>query len=422
MIGYRHRMRNWAGNLEYRSSALAEPANLDDLLELAAIVPHLQALGSRHSFSTVADTEGLHISTAGLGIEIDVDETARCVRVPAHARYGDVASVIAPRGWALANLASLPHISVAGSVATGTHGSGDHNGTLATSVRSLDLVTSRGEQVTLRRGDADFDGAVVSLGALGIVTALELDLEPGFVIRQDVIDGASRAQVADHFDEVFASAYSVSMFTSLNPDGLAQLWVKQREASDLSTLEALSGGSRADGARNPVPGQDPRNSTEQGTWGPWHQRLPHFRLDFTPSNGHELQTEYLLPRARAREALAALEDLAPLLSPLLMICEVRTMRADDLWLSGAFGRDTIGLHFTWHPAPAVADILPRLEESLGTLGGRPHWGKVFTAQSSDITSRYPRWADFTSLRARLDPRNAFLGPFTNALGLHTLEA
>lgn len=415
-------MRNWAGNLEYRSAALAEPTTLDDLRELAATVPHLLALGTRHSFSTVADTEGLHVSTSGLGLQMELDTECRSVRVPAHTRYGDLAQWLHAQGWALPNLASLPHISVAGSVATGTHGSGDANGTLSSSVRSIDLVTSTGDLMHLTRGDDDFDGAVVALGALGIVTSLDLDIEPAFDVQQDVIDGVDRTRVAEHVDEVFAAAYSVSMFTQFEADGAGQVWLKRREGqpSRISDVIDLVGGSIADGQRNPVPGEDPGNSTHQGSWGPWHERLPHFRLGFTPSSGHELQTEYLLPRVHAAEALAALEGLAPRLSPLLMIAEVRTMAADTLWLSGAYGRDTIAFHFTWQPAPAVYDLLPDLDRTLGALEGRPHWGKIYSAPAHEVASRYPKFPEFTDLRDRLDPRGAFLTPFTRAAVLPTL--
>lgn len=412
-------MRNWAGNVEYASDRVAAPASIDELLQLTATAPALQGLGTRHSFSRVADTAGIHVTTEGLGLAVELDGPAGCARVPGHVRYGDLATLLAAEGLAVANLASLPHISVAGAVSTSTHGSGDRNGTLATSVRAVELATSTGELVRLQRGDGDFEGAVVALGALGVMTIVELDVEPAFEVRQDVIDGASRARVREGFEEIFSSAYSVSLFTPWAADGLGQLWVKQRrsDATDIAALCELSGGQVATAKRHPVPGHDPVNCTEQGQWGPSHDRLPHFRMDFTPSSGNELQTEYLVPRDQAVEALAALEALAPDIAPLLMVTEVRTMAADSLWLSGAYGRDTVGIHFTWKPDERVHGLLPGLERTLGAVGGRPHWGKVFRTPAASLEARYPRYGDFRDLRSRLDPRGAFATGFLRECGL-----
>lgn len=401
---------NWAGNLRYRASELVQPASIEELAEVIARAPRVRMLGSRHSFNDLADTDGALISLAALAAadEPTVARDRRTVRVPAGARYGDLVPFLDREGLGLANLASLPHISVGGAVQTGTHGSGDAIGTLATQVAGIEVITGAGERVHLRRGDADFAGAVVALGALGAVTHLELDVEPTYEVRQRVFEQARWDAVLDDLDAVTGAGDSVSMFTTwTSADAIDQVWVKTRAGGADADLAGV-GARAADGPRHPIPGVAPEPCTaQQGVPGPWYDRLPHFRLAFTPSVGAELQTEYLVDRADAAAAIDALRSLAPLIAPLLHVCEVRTMAADDLWLSPAQGRATVGLHFTWHPdEAAVRELLPRIEAALPT-SARPHWGKVSTLPGVDVRARFPEWSRFAELRARFDPEGRF---------------
>ena len=405
---------NWAGNVTYQSSGLAEPTSLDELRNLITSASTVRALGTRHCFNHLADTAGLQISTHRLPIPVEIDADTCRAWVPAAMRYGDLAVILEKQGWALHNYASLPHISVAGAIATGTHGSGDRNGTLASVVTGLEIVTAQGDVITLDEQDPRLSGAVVSLGALGVITRVQLTIEPSFVITQQVFDGVSRDQVRESFDAVFSAAYSVSCFTTWAPDGVAQLWVKGRE-TDVMPSSTWLGGHLADGKRHPVPGCDPIHCTEQGDFGASFDRLPHFKLEFTPSSGEEFQTEYLVPRTEAPRLLSELEVLAPRIHPLLMVSEWRTMRADEQWLSPAQGRDTVGIHFTWKPEPAVFDVLPAIDELLGGSGGRPHWGKLFDADVEALRSRYPRFNDFAELVTQWDPTGKFANDMTNTL-------
>jgi xylitol oxidase len=327
-------------------------------------------------------------------------------------RYGELAEHLHRSGWALANLASLPHISVAGAVATGTHGSGDTNQPLSSSVRALDVVGADGEVRTVRRGDPDFEGWVVALGALGVVTRLELDLEPDFDVLSGQFTDLGWEALDEHLEELMGCAYSVSLFTRWST-GVDQVWVKSREAT---LPDQLFGARRATRTLHMLPDAAVEAVTEQGVPGPWHERLPHFRLAFTPSRGEELQSEYFLPRSAARDAFAALRDLAPALAPLLQVSEVRTVAADDQWLSGACERDTIGVHFTWVlDEPGVRAVLPRVEAALLPLGARPHWGKCSVTGAADFRAAYPHLADFAHLRAEVDPKDKFLNPLLEGL-------
>jgi len=400
---------NWAGNYRYGASTLHRPESLAELQEIVAGAHRLHALGSRHSFTAVADsTELVTLEAMTDPAAVAVSPDRRTVTLDAGLRYGELTAVLNAEGLALHNLASLPHISVAGAVATATHGSGVGNRNLAGAVAALELVTSDGEVVRSARGDADFDGMVVGLGALGIVTRISLDVEPAFSVQQRVFDHLPWAALFEHFDEIVSCGYSVSVFTLFGGD-VDMVWVKSRTDVPGSPEGALFGAPEADGERHPIPGIDPTPATPQlADAGLWSDRLPHFRMGFTPSNGDEIQSEYLLPRRHAVAALQALLALGPRIRPLLQTCEVRTIAADPLWMSTAYGEDAVAFHFTWVQAQeAVEELLIELEGALLPLGARPHWGKVFLADAAVLAPRYEHHADFVRLVERLDPRGAF---------------
>ncbi|MDF8266227.1 FAD-binding protein [Luteipulveratus sp. YIM 133296] len=408
---------NWAGNHVYRAQRVARPRTVDELRALVVGASAVRPLGSRHSFNALADTDDLLLSTVALPELVRVDPDARTVTVGGGMRYGAVADQLHRAGWALPNLASLPHISVAGAVATGTHGSGDRNGSLATAVSGLRIMTAAGEEVELRRGEEGFDGAVVSLGALGVVTEMTLDVVPTFDVHQRLFGHVPWDVVVERFDEVSASAYSVSLFTTWHEDTIGLAWLK--EVADGAFGESFFGAAPLTEQRHMLADQDPRHTTVQlGVAGPWHERLPHFRPEFTPSSGAEIQSEYLVPRAHAREAILAMRDLGPRLAGVLQVGEIRTVAADELWLSSAYGTDVVGFHLTWRPdQAAVAAVLPAIEGELFPLGARPHWGKVYVDRDRLVPGMYPRLEEFGSLAARFDPR----GVFRNAMLRGLLE-
>ena len=401
---------NWAGNVTYSAREVTAPDSLPALRELVAASRRVRVLGSGHSFNEIADTDGVLLSLTRLPVAVDVDTTARTVRVTGAVRYAELAREVHAHGLALHNMASLPHISVAGSVATGTHGSGTTNGSLASAVRTVELVAHDGSMRTLHRGEPHFDGAVVSLGALGVVTALTLDLEPAYQVRQHVFTGLPLAGL--DFDAVASAAYSVSLFTDWRSPRFGQVWLKQRCDADTPPPD-FPWAPPADTPQHPLPGMPPVHCTPQlGEPGPWHERLPHFRAEFVPSSGAELQSEYLLPREHAGAALQALDAVRDTVAPVLQICEVRTVAADTLWLSPAYRRDTVALHFTWVPdTAAVLPVVRLLEKCLDPFEPRPHWGKVFTTAPESLRARYPRLADFTALADALDPSHTFRNPF-----------
>jgi xylitol oxidase len=402
------RERNWARNYTYRAERLHRPSTLEQVREIVSAAPRIRVLGSRHSFTGIGDSSDL-LTLDSLPAEVSVDREARTVSFAGGLGYGELAEVLDAEGVALGNLGSLPHISVAGAVATATHGSGDANGNLATAVAGLELVTSSGETVTARRGEADFDGLVVALGALGAVTRITLDVEPAYQVRQRVFEGLTWDALFEHFDEITASGYSVSVFTRWG-DATDQVWVKSRVTDAPEQVRAdLFGARAATAERHPILGMDPVNATKQlGVPGPWSDRLSHFRMGFTPSAGDEIQSEYFVARRHAIAAIEAVRGLARAVRPVVQVCEIRTIAADRLWMSPQYGQDTIGIHFTWErDESAVTRVLPDLETALAPFDARPHWGKVFLADAAAIARLYERLPDFSRLIERLDRRGAF---------------
>jgi len=410
-------LRNWAGNLTYSTSNVHEPATVEEVQQIIKTSEKLRALGTRHCFNPIADSDALLVSTRKLNGLSEPDTVNNRITVGAGIRYGDLCKYLDERGFAVHNLASLPHISVAGACATATHGSGVRNGNLATAVAAIEFVSGKGDIVQLsREKDGDtFKGAVVALGSLGIVTKVTLDLVPTFAVRQNVYLNLPVSQLEQHFDEIMSSGYSVSLFTDWQTENMNQLWIKRKvtEGEDLQAESEFFGATLAQRNVHPIIEISAENCTEQmGVAGPWYERLPHFKMDFTPSSGEELQAEFFVPREKAFDAIKAVETLRQDLKNLLFITEIRTVDADDLWMSMCYQRPSVAIHFTLkQDIPGVRDFLPKLEQTLAPFEPRPHWGKLFTLQPSVLHSRYDRYRDFLALASQYDPEGKFRNTF-----------
>jgi xylitol oxidase len=408
------RERTGAGNVEYGDQPVQRPQSVDELASVITSSEKVRIVGTRHSFSDIACSTGALVSLDGLARTVTVDAAAGTASVTGSPRYGDLATALHAAGVALPNLGSLPHIGVAGACATGTHGSGLTNRCLAAAVRQVDLLTGEGTLRTLRRGDGEFPGAVVNIGALGAVVGFMLDVEPTYQVRQDVYDDVDVAP--EELLDALAEAYSVSLFSDLHSTRFRTGWLKHRTdgSGEPERPEHWRDGTLARSGRHPVPGQPAEGTTHQGDAGPWHERLPHFRLDVPPSSrGDELQSELLVPREHAADAWRAMLALGDRLAPLVQIAELRAVAGDDLWLSMAQGRHSVALHLTWVPdVRAVREALTELEQALEPYGARPHWGKLFVTAPARVRNLYPHLADFAQLAARCDPhgrlRNRFV--------------
>jgi alditol oxidase len=409
---------NWAGNLTYSADRLLLPSTIEEAQEAVRAAGELRVLGSRHCFNDIADTTATQLSLERLEPVLSLDRANSRVTVDGAVRYGDVAPYLHDRGYAFHNLASLPHISIAGACATATHGSGVALGNLATAVAAIEFINAAGDLVTLsRESDREsFAGAVVNLGALGVVTKLTLDLLPAFDMRQNVYCDLPVAALEANFEEIMSSGYSVGLFTAWRGDTIEQVWVKSRVGDEdgLAANDSFFGARPATQNMHPLPELDPVNCTEQmGVPGPAYERLPHFRMGFKPAFGEEIQVEYFVPREHAVAAMKRLRSRGDQLAPVLKMSEIRAIAADDLWMSPCYQQASVAFHFSFNQDwPALQRLLPGVEEALAPFHLRPHWGKEFTMSPRALQARYRRLPSFRDLLSAHDPhgkfRNAFL--------------
>ncbi|MFC7465584.1 D-arabinono-1,4-lactone oxidase [Brachybacterium sp. GCM10030252] len=413
----------WSGCHSFAAEELLVPSTVEQLQETVAASSRIRALGTRHSFNDIADTDGSLVSVLGLPERFELDDDAGTVTVSGGTSYGRLAAQLGPTRWALANMGSLPHISVAGAVSTGTHGSGVAHRNLSAAVRGIETVEADGAlRRRTREEDPDFAGRVLALGALGITTALTLDLVPSFEVRQDVWFDLPWASLLEGVEDIMTAAYSVSIMPDWSSTEVAgKVWLKSRTDHWDGTLDPARYGARW---ALSVPGEIaeghfPHQTVQGGVPGPWWQRLPHFRPDANPSRGDEIQTEYFVDRRHGAEALAALRACAERFAHLVLVSELRTVAADDLWLSPSHGRDSLGIHFTWANDPeSVLEVLPVVEAALAPFSPRPHWGKWFSLEGPEIQAHYPRLADFRRLAEAADPGGTFRNRFLErTLGL-----
>jgi xylitol oxidase len=413
------KLKNWAGNIEYSTDRLQVSNSLEQVQDYVKTRSKLKVLGTRHCFNDIADSKDGFLSLKPMDKVISVDPAKRTVTVDAGITYGQLCPYLDSQGFALHNLASLPHISVAGACSTATHGSGQKNGNLATAVSGLEIVTAEGKIVNLsRERDAEtFNGAVVGLGALGVITKITLDIQPSFMMRQYVYEDLPLSELKNHFGAIEASGYSVSLFTDWQNQRINEIWIKSRieKGRAFQATPEFFGAKLATRNLHPIAALSAENCTEQmGVPGPWYERLSHFRMGFTPSAGKELQSEYFVPRDRAVEAILAVERLRDQVSPALLITEIRTIAADKLWMSPCYEQDCVTIHFTWKPDwPTVSKLLPVIERELAPFNPRPHWAKLFTLSPADLRRSYRKMSDFVELSNRYDPQGKFRNDYLN---------
>lgn len=412
------RLKNWSGNLTYSTDQVLYPASVEEVQKIVKLRPHLKGLGTRHCFNTIADSKFALLSTQKLNKLVSLDTKAHTVTVEGGIKYGELAPLLDAQGFALHNLASLPHISVAGSCTTATHGSGVKNGNLATAVRALEIVLADGSIVHLSK-DADekkLHAAVVGLGALGILTKITLAVEPTYQMRQHVFLKLPMTELKDHFDAIVSAGYSVSLFTDWQSESINEVWIKSRTGTDPDHRQAEFYGAKA-ATKNlhPIYAHPAESCTAQmGVPGPWYERLPHFKMGFTPSSGQELQTEYFMAHTHAVEAIQAVARLKKEIGPHLLISEIRTIAADELLMSPCYHQNSVAIHFTWKPDwESVRKVLPLIERELAPFHARPHWAKMFTISPQVLATRYENMEQFRAVIAEYDVHGKFRNDFLN---------
>ena len=413
------KLTNWSGNLEYSSQQLTQATSLEQVQDFVRKHQKFKVLGTRHCFNNIADSKDELLSLRQIDQVVAIDAQAKTVTVESGISYGKLAPYLDSKGFALHNLASLPHISIAGACSTATHGSGEKNGNLSSAVAALEFINAAGDVVKLSRDkDGDtFHGAVVGLGALGVITKVTLDIQPTYTMKQWVYENLPLAQFKEHFDAIEASAYSISLFTDWQNQKFSEVWIKSRTepGQEFSAPKDFYGSTPATKNLHPIVELSAENCTEQlGVRGPWYERLPHFRMGFTPSAGKELQSEFFVPRQNAVDAILAVERLRDQITPHLMISEIRTIAADNLWMSPAYKQPCVAIHFTWKQDwPNVSKLLPVIEKELAPYKARPHWGKLFTMSPATLKEIYTKMPDFIELAKKYDPKGKFRNDFLN---------
>ncbi|AFK04293.1 FAD linked oxidase domain protein [Emticicia oligotrophica DSM 17448] len=406
---------NWAGNLTYSTDNLYTPKNISELQDTIKKLKKVRGLGTKHCFNKIADSTENQISSAAFNKIISLDKDKKTVTVEAGIKYGELCKYLDENGFALYNLASLPHISVAGACATATHGSGIKNGCLASSVSGIEFVNGKGEVINLNKekDGAEFLGAVVNLGALGIVTKMTLDLQPTFKMKQIVYQNMPMLALEKNFEAIMSAGYSVSLFTDWKNKNINEVWIKSK-AEDLKEIAPEFYGAKLQTKNlHPIETLDAINCTDQmGVEGPWYERMPHFKMGFTPSSGKELQSEFFIPFEHAYEGLMAIEKLNAEVSPHLFITEVRAIAADELMMSPFYKKTCVAFHFTWkQETEEVTKLLPSIEEALAPFNPRPHWGKIFTLKPAVLQGRIEKLSEFKDLMTKHDPEGKFRNEF-----------
>ena len=410
------KLKNWAGNLEYGTNKIDYPKSVEDIQQIVKKYHKVKVLGTRHCFNRIADSKDNFISLRDMNKMISLDATARTVTVEGGMKYGELCPILNDKGFALHNLASLPHISIAGAITTATHGSGVKNKNLSSAVAGLEIVNANGEVITLSKKDEEkFYATVTCLGALGVITKVTLEIQPTYMMRQHVYEQLPLQQLKEHFDEIMSAGYSVSLFTDWQSENINEVWIKSlvSDASNSKAKTEFFGAKPATKNVHPIIDLSAENCTEQmGVPGAWYERLPHFKMGFTPSSGKELQAEYFVPHQHAVDAILAVQRMGKEISPHLFISEIRAIDADNLWMSPCYKQPSVAIHFTWKQEwDAVINLLPKIEKELAPFNAKPHWGKLFTINASQFEQLYEKMHDFKNTIAQYDPAGKFRNEF-----------
>ncbi len=421
-LGWKSTMANtnWAGNIEYFPTDFHQPSSTEEVQDLVSRATSVKVIGTRHSFNHIGSPTEVFISSRNLSRVVSIDRIEGSVWVQAGITYGELSLVLDSEGLALKNMASLPHISVGGAIATATHGSGFQNQCLSSQALALKFVLADGSLLEVdKHADPElFQACVVHLGAIGALVEVKLALVPRFEIAQSVFLNVKFESAVNQLMEILSLGYSVSLFTQWKGDCLDQIWVK-RLPSEPSPDRFLNGigASKAQQKVHPILDVDPVNCTDQlDIPGPSFDRLPHFKFDFTPSHGEELQSEYLIPQPYAQDALRALHAHQSAFDKHLLISEIRTIAADSALMSPFCAVDAMGIHFTWKKDwHSVKAILPLVESVLSQYQPKPHWGKLWAMKPKQVAQSYPGLSEFKKTIQKYDPNKKFQNPFLKEL-------
>ncbi|MEV0094500.1 D-arabinono-1,4-lactone oxidase [Streptomyces sp. NPDC050738] len=420
--------RNWAGNVTSRPAREVSPASVEELAEAvtraAAEGLTVKPVGTGHSFTATAATEGLLVRPDLLTGIRGIDRAAGTVTVEAGTPLKRLNLALAREGLSLTNMGDIMEQTVAGATSTGTHGTGRDSASIAAQIRALELVTADGSilKCSEKENPEVFAAARIGLGALGVITAVTLAVEPVFLLtaREEPM---AFDRVTAEFDELFAENEHFEFYwfphtgncnTKRNnrsagpaaPAGRVSSWIEDEFLSNGVFQLACSLG-RA------VPGTIPAIAklSSRALSARTYTDIP-YEVFTSPRRVRFVEMEYALPREAAMEALREVKAMVER-SPLRVSfpVEVRTAPADDISLSTASGRESAYIAVHLYKGTPYQAYFTAVEQIMTAHGGRPHWGKVHTRDAEYLAGVYPRFGEFTALRDRLDPERVFANAY-----------
>ena len=428
--GARPRWRNWAGDEHCRPAAVEIPGSIEEISDaLARAAAHdrrVRVAGAGHSFSDIALTDGTQLRLDRLTRVLDVDRPTGLVRVQGGITIRELNARLAEHGLALENLGDVDSQTIAGAISTATHGTGARLANLSAQVAELTLVLADGSTLRCAPDYAEpevFRAARVSLGALGVIAEVTLRCVPSFTLRgvdspRPLTDTLARFEELalgnDHFEFfVFPHARAALTRTNNRTDALSRPRGRvSAYANDiLLTNHAFALCCRA-GRR--FPERIPQiNRLVTRLAGATTRVDRSDRIFASPRLVRFTEMEYALPRAATPEAVSRIMELVPNSGFAVPFpIEVRTVAADDAFLSTASGRDSGFVAVHMYEGMPYESYFRAVEAIMDELGGRPHWGKRHFQTAATLRSRYPDWDRFQAVRARLDPHGRFANDWT----------
>ncbi|KAI1701064.1 FAD binding domain-containing protein [Ditylenchus destructor] len=409
-------LHNWGDNFLFSTQNIQYPTTVEEVQEIVQNADKVRVVGTRHSFSTCADSPDTILSTLALKNIIGFDDSVPSITVQAGIAYTDLNPYLQYLGFALPNLATLAEISVGGASQTGAHGSGLSNQCLASHIRSLKIVLANGTLATYGPNDPELKAIALGVGAFGVITQVELKVEPTFNITNYFFLNMTAQNLYDHFDEIENTGYTAQLFTDFSTPGVwGQIMIMDRSGSNanIGSLQNLYGATRATTKVSPILALPPTYLVDQGVEQPWYFGLVDYHLGLSGFDGGEIQSEYFLPYENAVAAIKAVTTLSDLIAPRVHTMLIRTIKGDDLWLSEMYSQSSVvAIHFTWKlNMTAVMEVLPQIEQLLIPYCAKPHWGKVFAQGPETFLHCYPKLADFKQLAEQLDPTHKFRNQF-----------
>lgn len=397
------RLHNWGGNFNYSTQNIQYPRSVAEVQQIVKNAGKLRVVGSRHSFSKIADSECTMLSTIGLNKIIGINGSIPSVTVQGGLTYTDLLTSLNTAGFALPNLASLAEISVGGAASTNAHGTGVANQALANHIRSMEIVLANGSLLTIGPNDPRLKGMAAGLGAFGVVTQLELKLVPAFNITTYTYVNMPVQNSYENFAALQNMGFGVllvNMFTAPDAWNIAIVYARSDANNTAMLTSNLFGGTLV----------------SQTTQPSYLALLSIAQIGLSGVDGNEIQTEYFVPISKAVEAIKAVTAVANstnIFPSLATAFVIRTIASDDLWMSEYYGNDTmVAIHFSWqNNVTAVEAVLPQLERAMIPYGARPHWGKMFTMEPEDFLPHYPKVNEFKKLAEQLDPKGKFRNEF-----------